>query len=401
MDIQPFQIPPRWWSPKLNRWWVLFWRPLRRHMQLKTQRLLEIDVRGMEHLEKALEAKHGVLITPNHSAHADVLVICDMADRLSRPFYFMAAWQVFGKIGTLKRLMLRQHGCFSVDREGSDMRAFRQAVRILQDSPNPLVIFPEGEVYHLNDRVTPFREGPAVIAMMAARRANRSVVCVPCAIKYEYVRDPTDELIELMGRLEERILWRPRPDLSLAERIYRFAEAALALKEQEYLGHTQTGSLSERISSLSNKVLEGFQERYQVHPPKEATLPERVKLLRKEAIERLETAEDNEKRRQGQLDLDDLFFVTQLFSYPGDYVAGKPTVERMAETLDKFEEDVLKMPTATIRGARRAVVSFGEPIAIPSSADRKKAAHTLTGMFEDGVQMLLDAIEPIERSDLS
>ena len=82
-------------------------------------------------------------------------------------------------------------------------------------------------------------------------------------------------------------------------------------------------------------------------------------------------------------------------------MAGKPTVERMAETLDKFEEDALKRPTATVRGARRAVVSFGEPVAIPNSADRKKVAHTLTGMFEDGVQMLLDAIEPTERSDLS
>jgi 1-acyl-sn-glycerol-3-phosphate acyltransferase len=305
----------------------------------------------------------------------------------------MAAWQVFGKIGTLKRLMLRQHGCFSVDREGSDMRAFRQAVRILQDSCNPLVIFPEGEVYHLNDRVTPFREGPAVIAMMAAKRANRSVVCVPCAIKYEYVRDPTGELIELMSRLEERILWRPRADLPLAQRIYRFAEAALTLKELEYLSRTQTGLLSDRINSLSYKVLEGLQERYQISLSEEATLPERVKALRKEVIEQLEAATDNEQRRQGLLDLDYLFFVTQLFSYPGDYVAGKPTIERMAETLDKFEEDAFQVPTATIRAARRAVVSFGEPIVVQHSGDRKKAAHALTEMLEQRVQMLLNSIK--------
>ncbi|MHC5083555.1 MAG: 1-acyl-sn-glycerol-3-phosphate acyltransferase [Planctomycetota bacterium] len=396
MDIQPFQVPPRWWSPKLSRWWVLFWRPLRRRLQLKTQRLLKIDVRGLEHLQNALKAEHGVLITPNHSAHADTFVICDVADRLSRPFYFMAAWQVFGKIGALKRLILRQHGCFSVDREGSDMRAFRQAVDILQHSSNPLIIFPEGEVYHLNDRVTPFKEGPAVIAMTAAKRAKRSIVCVPCGIKYEYIQDPTDELIELMGRLEERILWRRRADLSLPERIYRFAEAAIALKEQEYLGHTQTGSLSERISSLSNKVLKDLQERYKVHPPEEVALPERVKALRKEAIERLEAAGNDENRTQMQLDLDDLFFVTQLFSYPGDYVSGKPTVERMAETLDKFEEDVLNMPTATIRGARRAIISFGEPIAVASGTDRKKAAHAVTGMLEQRVQMLLDDFKPTE-----
>lgn len=395
MDRQPFQIPPRWWSPKLSRWWVNFWRPLRRLLQVKRQRLLEIEVRQLEHLKKALEAEYGVLITPNHSSHADPFVVYDVADRLKRPFYFMAAWQIFGKLSMLERIMLRQHGCFSVDREGSDMRAFRQAVRILQDSCNPLVIFPEGEVYHLNDQVTPFREGPAVIAMMAAKRANRSVVCVPCAIKYEYVRDPTDELIELMSRLEERILWRPRADLPLAQRIYRFAEAALALKELEYLGHTQTGLLPDRINSLSHKVLEGLQERYQISLSKEATLPERVKALRKEVIEQLEVATDNEQRRQRQLDLDYLFFVTQLFSYPGDYVAGKPTIERMAETLDKFEEDALQVPTATIRASRRAVVSFGEPIVVQHSGDRKKAAHALTEMLEQRVQMLLDSIKTV------
>jgi len=365
MDRQPFRIPHRWWSPKLSPFWVGIWRPLRR------------------------------LFTPNHSAHADPFVVYEAADRLQRPFYFMAAWQVFGRLGVMERIMLRQHGVFSVDREGTDMQAFRQAVSIVQDSPNPLVIFPEGEVYHLNDRITPFREGPAVIAMSAARRAKKPVVCVPCAIKYKYIQDPTTKLIELMGRLEERILWRPRPEKALADRIYRFAEAALALKEQEYLGHTQQGSLPDRISSLSNKVLEGLEGRYEIRPPEKAKLPERVKMLRREVIERLEeSAEDGERSRKGRLDLDDLFFVTQLFSYPGDYVSGKPSIERMAETLDKFEEDVLRSPTATVRGARRAVVSFGVPIEIHYSKERKSAAHKLTEVIENRVQALLDDVTP-------
>ena len=41
--------------------------------------------------------------------------------------------------------------------------------------------------------------------------------------------------------------------------------------------------------------------------------------------------------------MEDLFFVIQLYSYPGDYVAEKPSIERIAETLDKFEEDVLRV----------------------------------------------------------
>jgi 1-acyl-sn-glycerol-3-phosphate acyltransferase len=374
---------------------VNIWRPLRRLLRIKVKGVLEVEVRGVEYLKGPVETKCGVLITPNHAAHADPFVVYEGADELGRPFYFMAAWQVFGRLGMLERIMLQQHGCFSVDREGTDMQAFRQAVSILQDSLNPLVIFPEGEVYHVNDRVTPFREGPAVIAMTAAKRANREVVCVPCAIKYTYVQDPTPQLVELMGRLEERILWRPRADLPLAQRIYRFAEAALTLKELEYLSYTQTGSLPDRINSLSHKIIEGLQERYQITLSKEATLPERVKALRKEVIEQLEVATDNEQRRQGQLDLDYLFFVTQLFSYPGDYVAGKPTIERMAETLDKFEEDAFQVPTATIRAARRAVVSFGEPIVVQHSGDRKKAAHALTEMLEQRVQMLLDNIKTV------
>jgi len=66
----------------------------------------------------------------------------------------------------------------------------------------------------------------------------------------------------------------------------------------------------------------------------------------------------------------------------------------LAETLDKFEEDVLRTPTATIRGAGRAVVSFGEPIEVNNSRDRKTAAHTLTEILEDRVQTLLDNIRP-------
>ena len=87
-------------------------------------------------------------------------------------------------------------------------------------------------------------------------------------------------------------------------------------------------------------------------------------------------------------DLEDVFVVVQLFSYPGNYVAEKPTVERFAETLDKFEEDVMHVKTATIRGTRRVTVTFGEPIL--ATAERgKDAAATLTRRLEERVQELL------------
>ena len=49
-------------------------------------------------------------------------------------------------------------------------------------------------------------------------------MCIPCALKCFYIDDPTAELKKVMMRLEEAIHWRPRPDLPLHERVYRFAE---------------------------------------------------------------------------------------------------------------------------------------------------------------------------------
>lgn len=393
MNRQPFEKPPRWWSPKLSPWWVRFWRPVRMRKQLKGQRLLEVEVRGLEHVREAVARGHGVLITPNHASHADCYAVYTAADQLGYPFYVMIAWQNFIRDGLLKQIALRQHGGFSVDREGTDMRAFRQAVEILQSRPNPLVIFPEGEVYHINDRVTPFREGPAAIALLAARKASRPIVCVPCAIKYRYLQDPTPELLQVMADLERAIFWRPRPDLALPQRIYHFAEGVLALKEIEFLGHTFSGTVPKRVSALAEFILGQIEARYGLDPSG-VTVPERVKLLRQHAIEQLEGLPDGDRRRgQYEEDLSDLFVVVQAFSYPGDYVEQQPTVERMAETLDKFEEDILGAKTATIRGARAATITFGEPI--PVEAGRpKKAAALLTRTLEKRVQGLLDEHGP-------
>lgn len=391
MNIQPFKRAPRRWYPKLSPVRVGLWRPIRWLFRRRVQRLVEVEVLGIENLQSAISNGQGVLITPNHSGHADPLILYKAIESTGMPLYFMASWQVFDKSGFFERLFLRHHGCFSVDREGSDMKAFRYASSILQEKANPLVIFPEGEVYHINDKVTPFHDGPAAIAITAARKNDRSVVCVPCGIKYQYVDDPTDELVELMNRLEERILWRARPDMALAERVWRFAEGALGLKELEYLGHTEKGTLPDRIKALSGFVLSQIEQKYDVTPD-ESTL-KRVKTLRREAIDRLEdSSEDSEERQEAQIDLDDLFFVTQLFSYPGDYVAGKPSIERLAETLDKFEEDVMKVPTASIRATRRAVVSFGEPIKVERAKDKKTGIHALTEQLEQNVQQLLDGI---------
>jgi 1-acyl-sn-glycerol-3-phosphate acyltransferase len=399
MDRTRFEKPPRWWGPKLSSFWIKVWSPLRKRYQKRVQRLLRIDVRGLDHVKQALAAGNGVLITPNHSGHADALIMYAAADRLGTPFYFMTAWQVLGLSPRIKSLIFRHHGCFSVDREGTDLRAFKQAVDILQNKPQPLVIFPEGEVYHLNERITPFREGPAAIALSAASRAQREVVCIPCGIRYAYIDDPTPELLTVMARLEEALFWRPAPEVPLEQRIYRVAAAMLSLKEFEYLGGPQEGSIPQRVERLSHSVLARIERKYGLDP-KDKIIPERVKACRQKAIANIDDEAAEPDRAAAQLDLEDLYLVTQLFSYPGDYVAEQPNLYRMAETLDKFEEDILRQQTATIRGTRRATVTFGEPIS--TSEFGKRDGPQLTRLLEERVQAILDAsgpdAEPAEQS---
>jgi 1-acyl-sn-glycerol-3-phosphate acyltransferase len=389
MNRQPYQTPPRWWSPRLSPNWIRLLAPLRRRRALREHGLSQVELHGAEHLQNAMAAGHGVLITPNHSTHADPYALQEVSDRLRSPFYFMTAWQVFAMTHRIGRRVLQHHGSFSINREDHDLRAYRQAVRILEGN-RPLVIFPEGEVFHLNDRVMQFRRGAATAALRAARRSDRPVACLPCAMKFRYLGDPLPKLLGVMARLEQRMGLSSPAVMPLVGRIRRLADGVLSLKEIEYFGRTRDGSAHERTGSLLAALLARLEDRYRVLAPP-ATVPERVKELRRRAIRRREQATVAADRAQAAGDLDDLFFVMQLFSYPADYLAGKPSLERLAETVDKLEEDVLRAPTAGLRGTRRVDVAFGEPVMV-RPGDGPLAAPAVTEELRRRVQALLDGL---------
>ena len=127
-------------------------------------------------------------------------------------------------------------------------------------------------------------------------------------------------------------------------------------------------------------------------------VPVRVKELRRACLEALaDPATTPAEAGRLRCDLDDLFVVVQLFSYPGDYVKECPTVERVAETLMKFEQDVFAI-TDMIRprGPRRAIVRLGTPIdvadSLKSAAKPRHAIAALTTELERRMQEGLDAL---------
>ncbi len=405
VDQRLLEYGYRFRPPRPGRFWDVLLRPLTAWVYRNMYGVRALEIRGAEHLREAVGKGAGAMIAVNHPAHGDPFVVFEAMHRLKVPCCYLGAGQLFrGWLG-LKAWAFQHLGAFSIDREGTDVRAFRAAVDVLVSGRRPLVIFPEGDVYHTNDRVTPLREGAAVIAITAARRRERgegTLCMVPAAIRYRYLGDPTPQLEAVMTRLEQSIYWRPRTDLALPERIGHFAEAILALKEMEYLGAARPGTLPERIAGLSGHVLGALEERRRPAPAKNETAPLRVKLLRQQILGDSVGTEGQPLDEQARRDLEDLQLVTQLSSYPGDYVHDSASIERVAETIDKFEEDALGAEEAGARLPRRAILSFGEPIPVgPSEAPggsrrrARDAAGTLTADLERAIQALLDASENV------
>jgi 1-acyl-sn-glycerol-3-phosphate acyltransferase len=396
MNRQPYATPPQWWPPKMTPWCVRISRGYRRRQFRQRQNIERVDVEGGENVSRAAKEGSGVLIAPNHSTHYDAAALYIACDRIDQPVYFMTAWQVFAMSNRFEKWAMQRLGCFSIDRESTDRQAFKQAVDVLQSQPYPLVIFPEGDIYHTNDVITPFREGAAAIALSAAKRAERQVVMAPCGIKFFYVDDPTDRLLALMQELEERVYLRPAPHRPLIERIYRLAEGMVALKELDFFAATRSGSARERALTLIDAILSEMEKRHAL-PARGGTAPERVKALRQCVIKKIEdVAASNGQAVQLKQDMEDLFFVMQLYSYPGNYLYEGCSIERIAETLDRLEEDILGRNLPTLRGRRRVVVRFGEPIEVATGEGKRPSSAQLTQTLQTAVQ---GVIEDINRSN--
>lgn len=392
MDRLPYGTPPRWWSPWLRPRVMRLLRRARIRRVRRRDRLVDVEARGLENLRQLIDRGHGIMVVSKHVGHVDAYIYLAAGDQLGVPFYYMAGWQVFALLRPLQRLVLRMHGCFSVDREGTDLRAFRQAVDILQNYRNPLVMFPEGEIYHNNDWVAPLRAGTATIALSAAKRAKRPISCIPAAIRYEYIQDPTPELLKVMARLEERFCWQPRPELPLGERIVRFADALITLRELEYLGSIRTGALSQRIERLAEAVVAQVEARQGVQPSGN-NIPERVTPLRQQAIRRRESSRRNEPAYiEAERDMEDVAVAIQLYSYTQDYVRDQLSLERVAEIIDKLEEDVLGLPTASLKGDRRAIIAFGQPIEVKLQRHKRDEVPVLTETLANAVRATLEEI---------
>jgi hypothetical protein len=358
-------------------------------------RVARLEIEGFERVKALSEGGHAVLLAPNHADHADPHVMIDAIARHGMRSHFMAAREVF-EISKGGSWALQKMGVFSVDRDGPDLSAIKTAITLLEKSSDPLVIYPEGEIYHHHERLDPLHEGVASILLKAAARleGGKQAYLVPVGLRFRH--DPAVEstFCGRLAKLEDRIGWTPRPAMPLDERILRLGAGLLGLKEMEHLGESGRGPLQERLTTLCESLLSAAEAR-QGRDAKSLTAPERVRAQRYRIRRRLLDLENPPSPTEKTALLDDLdrvFTALQAHSYIGDYLLAEATLDRRAETIMKLEEDLLGFPTYP--APRVARVAAGEPVPVSEllgsgEIPAKGGAGPLTALLESRLIELL------------
>lgn len=392
----------RFWAPKSNAAVRLCMSPICRAVMRRLHQIDHVEFDGLHHLNTP-PTGDSVLVCPNHSYTGDASVILQLALRRSqRRMHFMAAKHVFARRKLIGWAVQRMGG-FSIDREGTDRNAIRKAIELLGSGAG-LIVFPEGEIYHLNERLTPLREGVAFMAVSAQRDLIKSgsasrVWMIPTCIRYAFTdRHAVEKSIDAaLTKLERHLLIRPAPGKPLHARLLSFGEAMLTLLEKQHLGRSydhEDEPLNARLNRIMNAMLDRLERAHFDGKPKpDESVPVRVKLLRQHLLDRAAATDETDAGARHRItqSLDEVHRVLQFYSYPGDYLMSNPSLERMAETIEKYQEDVTDEFVPPI-GRRRATMTFGEPIDVRAMVEKGKtraAMGDLTEQLESTMSSLI------------
>lgn len=392
---QPYQ----WFPPKPRRWVraALAWHNRRKHLP-GVMRVASVSIEGAERLHGLRQAGDRLVLMPNHPTHQDAPVLLEATRQARVPTQVMAAYDVFLR-SKRDAWVMQKLGAFSVDREGSDPRAMKQALSVIERGRSSLVVFPEGNVFLENDRVTPFSEGAAFLALRGARslhaRGRRTWV-VPVSIKASYVQDVRPAVAARVKEAAGMIGAEIDGGLSPGEALRRIGIAGLHRNlKQRGLDAPEMESLAELIAHGAGAVLDRLEAKLELQARPKDTLVDRVRRARR-VIHEVRTDPTRIADHAAAVTwADEAMLALRFASYSGSYVADRPTIDRVAETAEKLLEDLSRSMLPPM-GDRAVVVRFGEPIDltrwVADGKPSRKAVGEVTAEAERAVQDGLDKI---------
>ncbi|MFY8150017.1 MAG: 1-acyl-sn-glycerol-3-phosphate acyltransferase [Prochlorococcaceae cyanobacterium] len=263
-----------------------------------------------------------------------------------------------------------------------DWTALRTSRRLVLQGCFPFAVAPEGATNGHGECIGPLEPGVAQLGLWCVHDLQRQerpegVWIVPIALQYTYPQAPWRRLERLLARLERQVglvvgLVPPAGSADhqdLYPRLLALGERMLEALEAFYgaLGAApapasagKPGPLGPRIASLLDRALAVAEARFGLLSA--GTAVDRCRRLEEEAWLRLHRSDLPARRRLVPLErgladwlareaeavLLHLRLAEGFVAVSGDYVAGRPSFERFAETLLLLEEAQQK-----IRGVRR------------------------------------------------
>jgi len=385
--------------PRLLSWYA---------MRLMKSRfgITELEIRDADKLASLVANGDGILLAPNHCRTSDSLVLQGLSRKIGQPFFVMASSHLF-RGSRFMKWVLRRTGAFSVYREGLDRQALDTAIDILVKGKRPLVVFPEGALSQSNDRLNALMDGVSFIARTAARKLEkqsaeprRQVYMVPIAIRFLFVGDLKQTVSPMLEEIERRLSWRTQSDLPLVERIYKVGNALLGLKETEYLGNPQPGDIAQRLQGLIDQLLCPLETEW-LKGRKNESVINRVKELRRVIVpDMIDHAHDSKPLTQTELDrrwrqLEDMELAQTLSLYPKEYIASKPTVDRILETVERMAENLSGQEQA--HGPMKVIVQIGDPFPVTAKRDRSGTGDPILNGLETQLTSMLAGLSDESR----
>lgn len=361
---KPYEfVPPhrgtRW--PDFIQRFNLYGRYLKHFEGIETH-----EVRHADRLKRSLDARHGILLAPNHCRYSDPLVLGFLAREVNCHLYSMASWHLFNQ-GWFKAFAIQLMGGFSVYREGVDRKSISTAVDAMVEAVRPLVLFAEGSTTRTNDHIHDLLDGVAFVARSAAKRREKhglgETVIHPIGIKYVFQGDIEKTVLPVLHEIEQRLGWRTSEELSLLDRVERMGEGLFALEEIRYAGKARSDvDLGMRTTDLIDAILRPLEQEWLKGESPEGVLP-RIKALRSRILpEMIDGKLPAEERARRWMQLEDIYVVQQISCYIPNYLRDFPSIDRLLETVERYEED-LKDKT-TIIAPLHVIIDVDEPIIV-------------------------------------
>ena len=377
-------------------------------LDLAWRNRLHLELRDLEVL-RGLPQGAGIILAANHADETDFKACLELSRRSGRRFLFLMNREAFDEGYGVAGWWLQRLGAFSVERGGRhNEEAKRYAIEVVIRGREVLVIFPEGEIYYLNDLVQPFKSGAVDIGMQAVVEARRTrpdwtAYLVPMALKYRY-REPIAPILERRTRLMEQRLNRRLAAFSLQRRL---AQIMADLLHRHELAHhlkphaDRLTELGERVQEVRKAILSQAEARY---AGTTATPRPRRWTGRGGSVPTCVTCwpggpSGGEDREQARTDLASSESVAQMGGWQPRYTDEDPSQERLAEMVIKLEREVYRTKRPRQLARRDLFLRIGEPIDlshyIPDYLrDAQAVRRTIAEQLRDTIQQLLEPAAP-------